>query len=154
MSMILGSDYIDADNSFTTTLKTKGSKVYVMCHASVGISANTPAVVQFTGSDYTATALAAGLYGYIGVPEGGSAISAGCTGWIQIRGAVEDVQCSAAAAKGGVGESVAWTAATLYGSSSANQGREDIGQVGVFTAVANASTTISMYLTGMWATPK
>ena len=154
MSMILGSDYIDADNSFTTTLKTKGSKVFVRAFAGSGVSANTPALVTEMGSGYNATVLITALYGRVGVPEGTQAVGAGSWGWFQIRGPVEGVQASIGEASGEAGHAVVWTGATLYGSSSANQGRASIGQVGVFTGsrAADESTTINIYLTGVWAT--
>ena len=153
MSMIMGSDFVDANASFTTAVKSSGAKVFVRAFAENGISANTPAAVAEMGSGYNATALVQSIYAYIGVPEGTQAVGAGSWGWFQIRGPVEDVQASAAEASGVAGDSVAWTGDVLYASSSDYQGRHDIGQVGVLTAGANGSTTINMYLTGVWATP-
>jgi len=152
--MIIGSDFIDNNASFTTSAKRNGAKVFVKAYAASGVDENTPAVIQFMGSGYNATAIAASLYGYIGVPEGTQSVGAGSWGWFQIRGPVEDVQASAAEAVGSVGHSVAWTGGTLYASSSANLGIVTAGQIGVLTQLANASTTLNIYLTGVWATPK
>ena len=67
---------------------------------------------------------------------------------------IGDLQKSASEAVGSVGHSVAWTGGTLYASSSANLGIVTAGQIGVLTQLANASTTLNIYLTGVWATPK
>jgi hypothetical protein len=151
--MLIGQDYVDNNNSFTSVLKRNGPDVFVYAFASAGVAANTPCMIQHMGSGFNATALAASNRAIVGVPEGTQAVSAGSWGWFQIRGAVEDVQASAAEASGEAGHSVAWTAGVLYGSSSAYIGNVEIGQVGVFTAEANGSTSINIFLTGQWATP-
>jgi len=150
--MIVGSDFIDNNTSFTSTLKRNGAKVFVRAWAENGTDENTPVAIQFMGSGYNATALAASIYAYVGVPEGTQSVGAGSWGWYQIRGPVVDVQASIAEASGEAGHAVAWTAAVLYGSSSAYQGRYDIGQIGVFTSEADGSTSMNLYLLGHWAT--
>ena len=151
MSMLLGSDFIDSDNSFTTSLKRNGADVYVKCYATSGAVVNTPMAVTFAGSGYNATALAASIYAYVGVPE--KVIAAGCAGWVQIRGNVEGVQASAAESIGSVGHIVQWHAGTVSASTSTYLGDPTLGDVGMLTKEADSSTTLNIYLTGLWATP-
>ena len=70
--------------------------MFLKAYATSGMVANTPYAIQWGGSGYTATILAASIYGYVGVPEGSNAVASGCEGWVQIRGYVEGVQCGAA----------------------------------------------------------
>jgi hypothetical protein len=149
--LLVGTDFIDNNASFNTQLKRDGAKVLVYAYAGTGVDENTPAVIQFMGSGYNATALIASVYGYVGVPEGTQSVGAGSWGWFIIRGPVESVQGSAAEAVGSIGHAVAWTGAAIYASSSAHQGLSH--QIGVLTTAANASTTLDIYLTGVYATP-
>lgn len=149
--MLIGSDFIDNNASFNTSMKRNGPNVYVQAYATSGMTENTPYMIQFMGSGYKATGLAASHYAFVGVPEGTQSVASGCVGWVQIRGQVDDIQGSAAEAVGSVGHAVAWTGGTLYASSSAYSGLNH--QIGVLTAAANASTSLSIYLIGVWATP-
>jgi len=149
--MIIGSDFIDNNASFNTVTKRNGAKLFVQAYATSGIVANTPMVVAFMGSGYNATVLAASLYGYVGVPE--AAVASGCVGWVQIRGPVAGVQASAAESTGSVGHIIQWHAGTISASSSTYLGDPTLGEIGLLTTEADASTTLDIYLTGMWATP-
>jgi hypothetical protein len=152
--LLVGTDFIDNNASFNTQLKRDGAKVLVQAYATSGAVADTPMAIQFMGSGYNATALVAIVYAYVGVPYANGSVASGSVGWFIIRGPVSSVQGSAAEAVGSVGHSLAWTAATIYASTSANQGLNTAGQIGVLTTAANASTTLDIYLTGVWATPK
>lgn len=155
--LLVGHDFIDNNASFNTMLKRDGAKVLVYAYAASGCDENTPKAIQWMGSGYNATTLVASIYAYVGVPEGTQSVGAGSWGWYIIRGPVEDVQGSAAESVGSVGHAIAWTGAALYASSSANQGLAH--QVGVIIQGANlaggvnASTTMDIYLTGVYATP-
>jgi len=158
--LLVGHDFIDNNASFNTMLRRDGEKVMVQAYAAAGCDENTPVAIQWMGSGYNATALVASVYAYVGVPEGTQSVGAGSWGWYIIRGYVENVQASAAESVGSVGHAICWTGDTLYASSSANIGRHTTGQVGVIVSGANlaggvnASTTINMYLTGVYATAK
>ena len=152
--MLVGSDFIDNNASFTTQLKRNGPNVFIYAFAAAGVSANTPAAIQHMGSGYNATALAASNYGYVGVPEGTQSVSAGSWGWFQIRGKVTDAQGAATSLTGSVGHNVYWAGATGLGATtSGNVGNQAIGQVGVLLEETSSSTTGNIYLTGVWATP-
>ena len=153
--LLVGSDFIDNDASFNTQLKREGAKVFVQTYATSGMVADTPYAVQFMGSGYNATALAASIYAYVGVHKDGEALASGCVGWVQIRGNVENVQAAATSVTGSVGHAVYWAGATGLGaSSSANTGNPTV-MVGVLTDdhSGGGSTTINMYLCGLYATP-
>ena len=151
--MIIGSDFIDNNASFTTSAKRNGAKVYLKAWAESGVDENTPCAIQFGGSGYTATALVASIYAYVGVPEGTQSVGAGSWGWFQIRGPVDDVQGPTLSFTGSIGHNVYWAGATGLGaSSSANIGSPALG-VGILTQAASSSTTANIYLTGVWATP-
>uniref|UniRef100_A0A6H1ZU79 Tail protein n=1 Tax=viral metagenome TaxID=1070528 RepID=A0A6H1ZU79_9ZZZZ len=146
-------DNINNDgSSFNTSFRSGNGKAFVQAYATSGMVANTPYAVKFTGSGYSATILVASIYAYVGVPE--RITASGCVGWVQIRGPVEGLQASAAESVGSVGHAISWEVATVFASSSANQGNGERGQIGVLTKAANASTTLNVYLTGVWATPK
>jgi len=157
--LLVGHDFIDNNTSFNTMLKRDGAKVLVKAYAGSGVDENTPCAIQFMGSGYNATALIASIYAYVGVPEGTQSVGAGSWGWFIIRGPVEDVQATAAESVGSAGHSIAWTGATIYASTSANQGLNTAGQIGVIIQGANlaggvnASTTMDIYLIGVYATP-
>ena len=150
--MILGN--IDNSSSFNVHMRSGGPNVYVEAYATSGMVADTPYMIQHMGSGYSATILAASNYAYVGIPYGGNALASGCVGWVQIRGQVDDVQCGTTDMKGSVGHNVFWGAAALGASTSANEGIQTLGQVGVLLEEANASTTTDIYLTGVWATPR
>uniref|UniRef100_A0A6H1ZV82 Uncharacterized protein n=1 Tax=viral metagenome TaxID=1070528 RepID=A0A6H1ZV82_9ZZZZ len=151
--MIIGSDFIDNNASFTTSAKRNGPKIFVKAWAESGVDENTPAAIMFGGSGYVATALIGSIYAYVGVPEGTQSVGAGSWGWFQIRGPVTDVQGAATSFTGSVGHNVYWAGATGLGAtSSANIGSPALG-VGVLLEAASSSTTSNIYLTGVWATP-
>ena len=153
MSMLLGSDFIDADNSFNTLLKRNGADVFVKCYATSGAVANTPMAVTYAGSSYNATVLVASIYAYVGVPEGSTSIASGGTGWVQIRGPVEGVQAGSTDSIGSIGHIVQWHTDCLCASSSTYLGDPTLGDVGMLTAEVSSVATLDLYLTGLWATP-
>jgi hypothetical protein len=152
--LIVGTDYIDTDSSFDTAIKAESGKgkLFVRAYATSGIALKTPAALLFTGSGYQATALAASLYARVGVaPE---AIASGCTGWVQMRGFVSNVQAAATSLTGSVGHEIYWAGATGLGCSSSSY----IGQSGCVALLAEdksggGSTTANMFLLGVWAHP-
>jgi len=151
--MIIGSDFIDNNASFTTSAKRNGPKVYLKAWAESGVDENTPAAIMFGGSGYVATALIGSIYGYVGVPEGTQSVGVGSWGWFQIRGPVDDVQGGTLSFTGSIGHNVYWAGATGLGAtSSANIGAPTLG-VGVLLEETSSSTTANIYLTGVWATP-
>jgi hypothetical protein len=116
-----------------------------------GIDGDTPVYVLPSESGFVATALAASTYGVVGVPEYGS-IASGAVGTIRIKGYREGVQGSAAAFACGIGHAIAWSAGTLYATSTAYTGYEH--QVAICTeAGLSGSTTANMVLTGIVGTP-
>ena len=143
----ISNDTSDADVSF----RSGNGKAFVKAYAGGGMVANTPYAVQFSASLYNATVLVASIWGMVGVPVG--VVASGCTGWVQVRGHVEDVQASAAESIGSVGHMISWHAGTICASSSTHIGSPYIGDVGMLTKYANSSTTLNIYLTGLWATP-
>ena len=146
-------DNINNDaSSFNISMRAGASKVFVEAYATSGMVANTPYAISFAGSGYNATVLVASIYAVPGVPE--RAVASGCMGWVQIRGNVEGVQASAAESTGSVGHTVFWTAAAIAASTSANRGYHQLGQIGVLTKAAAASTTLNMWLFGRLATAK
>ena len=160
MSMLTFENHIDNDASFNTRLKSGGPNVFVQAYAANGVTANTPQLVQWSGSTFAATAISActSQVGYCGYPEGGAAIASGCMGWVQIRGNLgSNVQGFVATAfTGSVGHSVFMgvtaTAGGLGATSSGNVGNPAIGQVGVLLEEASGSLTTTVYLTGVYAT--
>jgi len=147
-------DNINTQGSFDINMRSGGPKVSVKAYATSGMVANTPYMVQFAGSGYNASILAASNYAYVGVHEGGKALASGCTGWVQIRGPVDDVQFGTADASGSQGHAVFWGAAAVGASSSAFEGLHKVGQIGVLLESVDESTTANLYLTGAWATPR
>lgn len=151
--LIVGTDYLENNSSFNTMMKREGARIFVKAYATSGVVANTPMAVQWMGSGYNATALAASIYAYVGVPENGEAIASGCMGWMQIRGDVDDVQGATASFTGSVGHNVYWAGATGLGATtSANVGNPALS-VGVLTEETSSSTTGNIYLCGYYATP-
>jgi len=145
-------DNINNDgSSFNTSFRSGNGKAFVQAYATSGMVANTPYAVTFAGSGYAATVLAASIYAFVGVPE--RVTASGCVGWVQIRGHVEDVQASAAESTGSVGHIIQWHAGTICASSSTYLGDPTLGDIGMLTQEAAASTTLNIWLTGMWATP-
>ena len=150
---------VNNDSSFNTNMRAGDEgKVFVETYATSGMVADTPYMVQWGGSGYNASILAASNYAYIGVHEDGKALASGCVGWTQIRGRVNNVQGSIANCSAEQGHGVAWVAAAFVASSSIVQGLYTVGQVGVFlegseATTANASTTMDVWLNGVWATP-
>ena len=146
--MIIGSDFIDNNASFTTSAKRNGPKIFVKAWAESGVDENTPAAIMFGGSGYVATALIGSIYAYVGVPEGTQSVGAGSWGWFQIRGPVDDVQGAATSFTGSVGKAIYLSGATGIGCT----GSAYIGaphQIGIMiTTAANSSTTCTILLTG------
>jgi len=150
--MLVGSDFIDNNASFNTQMKRNGPSLFVRAYAASGTDENTPVAIQFMGSGYNATALAASIYAYVGVPEGTQSVGAGSWGWYQIRGPVNDVQATTDSI-GSVGHAITWEVGTLFASTSAYQGLDTKGQIGVLTTEISSIATHDIYLTGAWATP-
>lgn len=152
-------NHIDTDSSFNTMMKAGDAKVFVQAYAGSGIVANTPMLVQWSGSGFAATLISActAEMGYCGYHRDGTTLASGCVGWVQIRGKIEDVQSDwATGYTGSVGHAVVMgataTAGGLYATSGANTGNPVIGQVGVLLEEASGSLTTTMYLTGVYAT--
>lgn len=146
-------DNVDSDSSsFNTTFRSGNGKAFVQAYAAGGMVADTPYAIQYAGSGYNATILAASIWAYVGVPD--RVTASGCVGWVQIRGERDGVQCGTTDCLGSQGHSVFWGAAALGVSSSAFQGLTH--QVGVLLEDlgGGASTTANMFLTGLWATPQ
>ena len=61
-------DNINTDGSFDTRFS-GGDKAFVHAYATSGMVADTPYMIQFAGSGYNATILAASNYAYVGVPD-------------------------------------------------------------------------------------
>lgn len=149
--------YVNTSSSFRTLDKFYGDDgaAFVRAYVGSGIDGDTPVYVLPNESGYYATALAASLYGVVGVSAQGSIASA-CMGTIQIEGYREGVQGSAAAFTGAAGGPVIWAGTSLHATSTAtglgiNGGNS--GQVGVLTETVSASTTANMFLTGVRTTP-
>jgi len=149
--------YVNTSSSFRTLDKYYGDDGAAFLNAIVGsgIDGDTPVRVAINESGYFATALAASLYGYVGISAQGS-IASGCIGSIQIEGYHEGVQTSAAAMTGVAGGPVIWAGTSLHATSTAtalglNSGND--GQVGILTETVSASTTANMFLFGYWTTP-
>jgi hypothetical protein len=148
-------DNINNSASFDVDMRSGNGKVFLKAYATSGMVANTPMMVQFSGSGYSASILAASNYAYVGVPEGSNSVASGCVGWVQIRGFVSGVQFGTGDLLGSQGHSVFWGAAALGASTSLYEGLEH--QVGVLmedTAAGTSSTTGDIFLVGMWATPR
>jgi len=152
--LLMGSDFIDNNASFNTQMKRNGPNIYLWAYAASGTDENSPALIQHMGSGYNATALAASLMGFIGVPEGTQSVGAGSWAWYQIRGKVEDVQGAATSFTGSVGHGIYYGAATGLGATGSSYigGSPSVGRVGVLLQYANESTTADIYLEGMWGT--
>lgn len=149
--------FVDNSTSFRTVQKLQLSDGGrgVLALVGSGIDGDTPVRVAFLESGYMATALAASLYGYVGVPENGS-IASGAVGLIRIEGYVSGVQGSAAAFTGAIGAPVIWAGASLHATSTATAlglANANAGQVGLLTTLKSGSTTAAMFLTGTWTTP-
>lgn len=147
-------DNIDNNASFNSQMRAGNGNVSLRAYATSGMVADTPYAVQWMGSGYNATILAASIYAYVGVPEGGKAVASGCMGWVQVRGYRTGVQGGTTDFMGSQGHSIFWGAAALGASTSAYQGL--LHQVGVLMEDlgGGASTTANIYLTGIWATPQ
>lgn len=142
----------DDGSSFNTSFRSGNGKAFVQAYATSGMVANTPYAVAFGGSSYNATALIGSIYAYVGVPE--RVTASGCMGWVQIRGAVNDVQGAATSFTGSVGHNVYWAGATGLGATtSANHGNPTLGAVGILLEGVSSSTTANIFLMGFWATP-
>jgi hypothetical protein len=162
MNMILGSDFIDNNNSFNTVMKREGANVFVQTYAPNSATANRAQLVYYNGSGYSATTPATGHMAYVGVAADQAAISSGCVGWIQIRGFVPSAQAYGGAAgtstgfTGSVGHAVLlYATATAIGfgaTSSGHVGNGVIGQCGVLTTAASGSQDGQIYLTGVLTT--
>ena len=133
------------------SFRSGNGNAFVKAYATSGMVANTPYAVQWSAGQVNATALAASIWGMVGVPE--RVVASGDTGWVQVRGKVEDVQASAAESTGEVGHMVQWHAGTVAASTSTYLGNPNLGDVGVLVQAATASTTLSIWLSGTWATP-
>lgn len=140
-------DTSDADVAF----RSGNGKAFVKAYAGGGMVANTPYAIQFSASLYNATVLAASIWGMVGVPE--RVCASGCTGWVQVRGNVEGVQASVAESTGSVGHIIQWHAGTICASSSTHIGSPYTGDVGMLTQEAEASTTLNIWLNGIYVTP-
>jgi len=145
-------DNINTNGDINTRFRAGNGKVFVEAYATSGMVADTPYAIQFGGSGYTATILAASIYAYVGVPE--SVTASGCVGWVQIRGERDGVQGGTTDFKGSQGHAIFWGAAALGASTSAYAGLKH--QVGILLEDlgGGGSTTANIYLTGIWATPQ
>lgn len=145
-------DNINNGSSFNTNFRAGNGKAFVQAYATSGMVADTPYMIQFAGSGYTATILAASNYAYVGVPE--RVVASGCVGWVQVRGRRDGVQGGAGDYMGSQGHAVFWGAAALGASTSAYSGL--LHQVGVLLEDlgGGACTTANLYLLGRWATPQ
>ena len=152
--LIMGTDFINTDASFDISMKRNGPSVFLRSWAENGVDENTPVMIQFGGSGYNATAIAASNICYIGVPEGTQSVGAGSWGWFQITGPVDDVQGAATSFTGSIGHAVHWAAGTGLGASgSAYVGASpSLGRIGTLREYTNESTTANIYLTGVWCT--
>lgn len=156
--LLIGTDSIDNNASFTLQTKREGPNVYIYAWSEDGITENTPALIKWSGSSPNATWLytsATGQWGYAAVPKGTVSVAAGSWGWFQIRGHVKDAQAFDATAFGGsVGHAVFLCATATAGgfgaTSSGYVGNGAIGQVGMLTQAASGSLTTNFFLTGNW----
>ena len=150
--LIMGTDYLNTDASFNVSMKKNGPSVYLKALALVGVDENTPAMIQFGGSAYNATAMAEANHCYIGVPEGTQSVGAGSFGWFQITGPVDDVQGAGTSLTGSIGHGVYWAAATGLGATSSTYAgaSPSVGRIGMLRQEVNESTTANIYLTGIW----
>ena len=149
--MLFIDNIINDTSKANVSFRAGNGDAFVEAYAAGGMVANTPYAVQYSASLVNATVLAASIWGMVGVPE--RVVASGCTGWVQIRGKVTDVQASAAESTGSVGHIIQWHAGTISASSSTYLGDPALGDVGMLVQEANASTTLSIWLSGRWVTP-
>jgi len=64
-------DNIDNNASFNTHMRSGNGKVSLEAYATSGMVADTPYMVQWGGSGYNASILAASNFAYVGVPDDG-----------------------------------------------------------------------------------
>ena len=145
-------DNIDNNASFNTHMRSGNGKVYLEAYATSGMVADTPYMVQWGGSGYNASILAASNFAYVGVPDDGKAVASGCLGWVQVRGYVSGVQCGTTDLLASQGHSVFWGAAALGASTSLYEGLDHQVAVLMEDLGGGASTTGNIFLTGIWAT--
>jgi len=151
--LIMGTDYMCNDASVDLSMKRNGPSVFLKAYATSGAVENFPVMIQPGGSGYNATAIAETNYCYIGIPEGTQAVASGCVGWFQIRGPVDNVQGASTSMAGSIGHAVYWADATGLGcSGSIYVGNPLVGQIGTLRQYADESTTVNIYLTGVWCT--
>jgi len=148
--------FVDNSPSFRTTqrLQLSDGGEALLAYCGSGIDGDTPVRILQSESGYIATALAASVYCYVGVPEYGS-VASGLVGTFRISGYRAGVQGSAAAFTGTAGVPVLLAATSLHATATStalgiNGGTA--GQAGVLTETVSASTTANMFLTGNYIT--
>ena len=152
--LLMGTDYINNDASFNLLMKRNGPSVFLKALAATGVDENTPCMIQFGGSGYSATAIAASNVCYVGVPEGTQSVGVGSWGWFQITGPVDDVQGDTASFTGSIGHAVYWAGATGLGATSSGYvgASPSVGRIGTLRASVSGGTTADIFLVGVWCT--
>lgn len=146
----VSTDFQEGGGTFSAQLRADGSRVLVKVYATSGCVTGTPYRIDYA---YTTSgngwlqphALTASAIGLVGIASG--AIASGCTGWVTVRGPVDNAQAPAASFTGSVGHAVYWGGATGIGATSgAFTGGNSF--CGVLLEYANGSTTSNIFLTG------
>jgi hypothetical protein len=147
-------DFHEGDGAaatFHARIKSGGNgSLWAQVYASSGCVSRTPHFVSYgyttSGNGWLqATAISASQVGIIGLPSG--AIASGCVGWVQIRGAFDNVAGPATSFTGSIGHAVYWGGATGLGATgSAYRGLPY--HVGFLLEGVSSSTTANIFLAG------